>query len=220
MSMMFGMCGVTPDQARTLRANPALANDLAAVARQDARESGLRLLLDQLPPEERLEAATYLKAMRSSTQLQEFHKELDRSRPILSAMGTLEPALYLEKSWHILHYALTGDVVPVGSAGDALLSGEALGEDMGYGPPRLLSPESTREFSELLKRENLEDLQARLNYSAMMAAGVYGLPWGGGGSTSEFESEIRTELATYFPQLKNYVVQTAEKQNGLLMWLT
>jgi hypothetical protein len=40
------------------------------------------------------------------------------------------------------------------------------------------------------------------------------------GSEPEFESELRAEVAAYFPRLRDYVAKMAEKQYGLLIWLS
>ena len=217
--MIFGLIGVSRDQAESLRAAPALANDLVTVAQKDASDASHKAFLERLPKERRLEIEKRREAREASAQFQEYREQIEQARAKLSCLGTLAPALDLEKSWHILHYVFTGDVGPVSSDGDALLSGEDVGDDMGYGPPRLYDPERTKAFADFLGRQTLEELQARLNYAAMMAAGVYGLPMGQGSQT-EFEDGIRREVASYFPQLRDYVTAMASKGNGLLMWLT
>ena len=219
MGMIFGLVGVTHDQAETLRADPVLANDLVTVAQEEGHDAHHKAFLERLPLEKRQQAEERRAAIENSPQHQEYRKLVDEARSKLSRLGALESALNLEKSWHILHYAFTGDVGPVGSPGDALLSGEGVGDDMGYGPPRLFDSKSTQAFADFLARHTVEELNARLNYSAMMAAGVYGLPMGQG-LEAEFEEGIRREVASYFPQLRDYVATMASKGNGLLMWLT
>ena len=138
----------------------------------------------------------------------------------IAGLGKIEAPLDLDKSWHILHYTFTGDIGPVGSPGDALMAGEDLGSDIsGYGPPRLLDPDGTKRFAEFLQRLDLETLQNRANREAMMAAGVYALPMGPGAET-EFEIGVRREISSYFPLLRDYVLEAARKGNGLFMWLT
>lgn len=56
-----------------------------------------------------------------------------------------EPDLDLDKSWHGIHYLLTGTAWGIGEgAGAAILGGDEIGEDGGYGPARLLDPETVR----------------------------------------------------------------------------
>ncbi len=219
MSMLFSMVGVTPDQAAALRASPSLANDLAVVAQNDAQETSRRDILDQLPAERRKDAEVRFQALQASPLFQEARNQRAQAHARLASLDPFEPALALDKSWHILHYVFTGNIGPVGSPGDALMTGDDLGGDMGYGPPRLHGPEDTRKFADFLEALDPDKLQARLNYRAMNEIGVYSMPMGPG-SEAEFESGIRREVASYFPRLRDYVVQMAEKKNGLLMWLT
>jgi uncharacterized protein DUF1877 len=46
-----------------------------------------------------------------------------------------EEALGLEKSWHMLHYLLTGHLSPEGGPGEVLMTGEEVGEDWATAPP-------------------------------------------------------------------------------------
>jgi hypothetical protein len=57
-----------------------------------------------------------------------------------------DPELDLGKSWHAIHYLLTGTgwEIGEGAAGAAILGGDEIGEDGGYGPARVLDPESVR----------------------------------------------------------------------------
>jgi hypothetical protein len=69
----------------------------------------------------------------------------------------------LDKNWHILHYLLTGDVNPSNSAlGSAILGGEEIGEDLGYGPARLLLPNRVAEISTALS-----DIDIAINYESI-----------------------------------------------------
>ena len=219
MSMLFAMLSITSKQADFIRANQSLANDLAQVAWDDAWEIVTRKMIEQLPLERRLQAEERDQEMRQSPESREAREELEHARQRLSGLGPLEPALILDKSWHILHYTFTRDIGPIGSPGDALLIGEEVGGDMGYGPPRILNIPEVRAFADFLSVQTIRDLQERLNYDAMANAGVYSLPMGQG-AKADYERDMRRELATYYPLLQNYVAEAAAKRNGLLMWLT
>lgn len=220
MSMIFQLVAITPDQIVKLRETPSLARELATVAGNDAGELQRAQMLKDLPPERRQQSEARLLAMQESPYFIEAQKEVQQARQRLNEFGHVGPALDLEKSWHILHYLFTGDVGPIGSAGDALMAGDDVGEDfVGYGPPRLHSPASTRLFADFLQSRDLETFQRRANREAMITIGIYGLPMGQG-AEAEFESGVRREIATYFPLLRNYVVDAATNGNGLLMWLT
>ena len=132
----------------------------------------------------------------------------------VSQFGPLQEALDLQKSWHMLHYLFTGSIDDTRSPGAGLLSGEELGEDIGYGPVRLHGEKSTAEFARFLGSLDIEGLLARMNIAEMANAGVYSMPDG------DEEDGIRDEVGYYFPQLRDYVVQAAQKQGGLLTWLS
>jgi hypothetical protein len=138
---------------------------------------------------------------------------------LLAALGSIGAVLDLHKSWHVLHYLFTGYIGPTEPPADALMSGEELGEDMGYGPPRLHDAAATKAFGEFLKQQTPEKLDARLNLAAMQGAGVYAIPMGPRASAHD-EVDLREEVAAYFGPLRDYVVEMAEKKNGLLIWLS
>ena len=137
----------------------------------------------------------------------------------LAALGPLAAALDLHKSWHILHYLFTGEVGPAKSPADALMSGEELGEDLGYGPPRLHDAQATRAIGEFLRAQTREKLQAQVDLRAMQRAGVYAISMGARAGADE-ENELRDEVAAYFAPLRDYVLAMAAKQHGLLIWLS
>jgi hypothetical protein len=207
--MIFSLVGVTAQQEHMLRTNPTSAGDMVMVA-QGGGASRLQALLSKLSEEQRKEVRAKFEAMKASLQNQEGHEKITEARSRLSALGEAQPVLDLQKSWHILHYAFTGQADPDGSAGGALLAGDDVGEDMGYGPPRVLGPQGTKAFADFLARQTVESLQARLDHPAMKAADIYALP---------NAEQTRQEIAAYFPPLRDYVLAAAAKNNGLLLWL-
>jgi hypothetical protein len=129
----------------------------------------------------------------------------------LEQFRPLEEALGLEKSWHMLHYLFTGHVDPAKTPGAALLTGEGMGENLGYGPARLQHQKETLDFARFLNTLDLAGLQERVNYREMLRIGVYAMPRGLG-SDAEFEAELRAEVAFYFPRLRDYVIKMADKK--------
>jgi len=77
----------------------------------------------------------------------------------------------------MLHYLMTGNVFPVGSPGDLLLTGEDVGEDLGYGPARLHSESATQAFSRFLDAQDVARLQEVVDLKDMSDARVYGVPF-------------------------------------------
>jgi hypothetical protein len=218
MSMICWVLGIARPQIVALRAMPSLASDLALA---HAAQPMVRFdeALKRMSPEQRKRFEESLAAAAANPAVKEGQAMIGRAQARVAAIGPFEQALSLEKSWHILHYLFTGHVTPANAPGDLLLTGQDVGEDLGYGPPRLHGPEATREFSDFLQAQDLARLQARVNLEEMTRAGVYAMPMGRG-STAEYEGELRSEVGLFFPRLRDYVHTMAGKGNGLLMWLS
>ncbi len=85
-----------------------------------------------------------------------------------------EQAIKLDKDWHGIHFLLTGTAWDVnGEAGQAILGGKDFGEDLGYGPARVLSVAQVKAVAEALARNSSESLSARFNPEAMTRAEIY-----------------------------------------------
>lgn len=89
-----------------------------------------------------------------------------------------ERHLDIDKSWHGVHYLLTGDPwegePPLSWA---VLGGTGIGEDTGYGPPRYLTPDEVRDVADALDDASPESLTARFDPVAMKAEGIYPQGW-------------------------------------------
>ena len=210
MSMICWVQVLSPDHIAALRRTPSLASDLARVAQDDQQRGRLAVAISRMPVDKRAAAEALYRASEERNA---------EARTRLERIGPFEPPLDLEKSWHMLHYLFTGHIDASRAPGDALLSGKPLGDDVGYGPPRLHDENETRNFAEFLERVDAATLQERVNYREMSRAGVYSMPMGQG-SDADYEGELRTEVAAYFPRLRDYVVKAAEGKDGLLIWLS
>ena len=127
--------------------------------------------------------------------------------------------LDLGKSWHLLHYLLTGSAKEASPPlGNAILGGRPIGPDMGYGPARFLTPQEVREVAIALWEITADQLASRFDLAAIVRAGIYTY---GGVPPSEDEDvdEINTEyLATYL-SLGDYYNGAAESGNGMLLYI-
>jgi hypothetical protein len=121
-----------------------------------------------------------------------------------------EEGLNLEKSWHVLHYLLTGQAEEAPAPlGNAILGGKEIGGDLGYGPARLLTPQEVREVAAALSAITEEDLANRFDLDAMMKANIY---------PCKDDSEL--ELAQhYFGQLSRYYADAAASGNSMLLYI-
>jgi len=159
-------------------------------------------------------------ALRANPPLASYLAMGDFAPPgVWTALGPVEKPLDLHKSWHLLHYLFTGEVGPAGSPAGMLMGGEELGEDIGYGPPRLHDAEGTRAFGAFLKQLTPEKLTARLNLEEMQRAGVYAIPMPPRAGEKEL-SQLHKEARIYFEPLRDYVLNMATRNNGLLTWLS
>jgi Domain of unknown function (DUF1877) len=216
MSMICWMIGLKPAQMVALRTTPSLVRSLILVAQDGQPKPNFDEAIKGMSPEQRKRFEAYQTALEASQR--EAQAATAEARKQLATFGALERTLSLEKSWHILHYLFTGHIGPANAPGDLLLTGEDLGEDLGYGPARLHSEIATRAFSQFLDTQEVERLQARIDLTEMRRLGVYAMPMGGG-SDADYANELRSEVAVYFPLLRSYVHRMSDNGNGLLVWL-
>jgi hypothetical protein len=96
-----------------------------------------------------------------------------------------------------------------------LLTGESIGEDMGYGPARIHLSSATQALADFLARLDLGELVARLDLSTMKALDVYPIEDIGENERQGWVSDVKL----YFPALRDYIVRAASDGNSLLVWL-
>lgn len=195
-----------------LRATPSLVPSLVLTAADDERKARLNETIKKIPLEKRKQFETDQAAFEAATQV-----SVVEARKAVASLGALEPTISLDKSWYVLHYLFTGHVGPASAPGDFLLTGEEIGEDLGYGPARLHSEAATRDLRRFLDGQDLERLQSRIDLNEMRRQRIYALPLGPGSET-EYKNELRADVALYFGLLRDYVRQISDKGDGLLVW--
>jgi Domain of unknown function (DUF1877) len=125
------------------------------------------------------------------------------------------PSVHLEKAWHGLHFLLTGSAGESGvPLGFLLEGGQEVGEDDGYGAPRLFQPGEVPQINAALAAISDDELWGRFDPERMEAESIYPGIW------DEEEEELRDEYLTYFHELKQVVAQAAEGGMGLLVALS
>lgn len=218
MSMMCAILAVSAPQLAALRARPELASDLAEISAFDVPQKKLEARLRQAPPEVRAQFEAARRAMMADNPvLREEHARLEAARPVLDRLGPFEEVLDLDKSWNILHYLFTGHSDAASAPGDALLSGEPIGRDLGYGPLRAHDVAETRAFRDFLEPLTTERLVGRMDFKQMASLRVYpidAVPYPANAQA------WRTDIARAFQQLRAYVQGAADKGEGLLIWLS
>lgn len=136
-----------------------------------------------------------------------------RSRPPPIAVSTSQVSepLRIDKSWHGIHFLLTGSAwggkPPLSNA---VNGGKEFGPDLGYGPARFLTPDQVKEVAAALDEITKETLRARFNPKAMTEAEIY--------SWHEDEGEEGLEyFLHYYDEVRAYFQQAARKGNGMLL---
>jgi|RhiMetdeSRZDD1v2_1073273.scaffolds.fasta_scaffold307261_2 uncharacterized protein DUF1877 len=132
--------------------------------------------------------------------------------PDQASKGTGE-VLDLHKSWHGLHWLMCQSVwegpEPYRSA---IFGGEEIGEDVGYGPPRLMEPEKVEEVARALSMLSAAQLMKRYDGKLMEREEVYP------GNFTE-DGSWKSELRRDYERLRKFYQETAAEGGGMLSWI-
>lgn len=127
---------------------------------------------------------------------------------LYEVLDTQDPAatVDLDKAWHGLHWLLTGRADPhPAPLSDAILGGEEIGEDLGYGPSYLLTPDRVRAVATALEALDEAELRARADPTAMDRAELYPGIWG------EEEGLFDLMLLPSFQDLRDFYAEAARQ---------
>jgi hypothetical protein len=126
------------------------------------------------------------------------------------AFGEEPDVLRLEKSWHTLHYLLTGSAEPVESTlGKTILGGKEVGADLGYGPARVLTAIEVQEVAGALSKQSKDELTQRVDVRSMMASNLYAC-----------HDDGDLELAQqYFEQTREFYIEAAALGCAMLLYI-
>jgi hypothetical protein len=117
----------------------------------------------------------------------------------------------LEKSWHGLHYLLTGEVWEGTGPLAFLLSGGEQLDDDDESPLRWFSPAEAGEIHEAISKVSDNQLWSRFDAEEMERQQIYPGIW------DEPESDLKDEYLEYFHQLKQVVAAAVKSGQGLLV---
>lgn len=146
---------------------------------------------------------------------------LENPDEILDFLDSEVPAsqeLDLDKTWHGLHFLLTGEAwggqEPICYI---LAAGEQIGDeeehDAGYGPARGLYVSQVKAFAQALAAITKQEVSSRYNGRQMMVLELYPRGW------EEEPDEMREWLLASYDKLQRFVVQAAANNKALLVWL-
>src|SRR5262249_30682076 len=100
-----------------------------------------------------------------------------RIHELLQAEGRSDQVLGLEKSWHGLHFALTGSAWEGEEPLNFLLCGTPVGEDLGYGPARVLLADEVARVDAALNGVSDAQFAQQFDVAAMQSEDVYPSIW-------------------------------------------
>ena len=123
-------------------------------------------------------------------------------------------AMDIDKSWHLVHYLLTGESwggeAPLK---DAVLGGRELaGTDTGYGPYRYLTAADVRATSRALTDLTADALWARFDVERVNTAQIYPTPWAG-------DDGDRDYVTSNYEALRKYFFEAVVSGQGMLLYL-
>jgi hypothetical protein len=119
--------------------------------------------------------------------------------------------LLLEKSWHALHFLLTekieGGNPPLANA---ILGGTNIGEDLGYGPARYLTPDEVKDVSKALLKISSEKLKTKFNVKKLQSNEIYPAVW---------EKNSIEWLLDFYEKMVSYYQEAAKNNQAMLLWI-
>jgi uncharacterized protein DUF1877 len=220
MSMIGYVRRISPAQALALERKPASIKRLLTGG-YDMRAMIRDQLKGKTSPKRAAMENAYARAKQISDELKRSDRgtgpaTLEEIRKMMQplreagAFGEEPDVLELDKSWHTLHYLLTGSAEPSDSAlGRAILGGKEIGPDLGYGPARLLTSSEVQEIASALAPVSAEDLTRRFNLDKMIASEIYAC-------RDEGELDLALE---HFERLKPFYAESAARGSAMLLYL-
>lgn len=128
---------------------------------------------------------------------------------IMSDLDGPEDAVSLEKSWHGLHFVLTGSAADGEPPLNFLVAG---GDPLnGDGAERLISAANVQTIAAELQKISAQEFAARFDLAALDAADVYPRIW------DEPLEDLLDEYFDYFQELKSLVERAADSNAALLV---
>ena len=218
MSMMGYFLETTPELMTLLKMTPGLVGVVVNLTTSQPQLPFSEKEIEKLPAEVRENLMQSLKEMDKLTdqmneeQIAKLKKLAPKDHPYILAQLKGRQAFSVDKDWHGIHFVLTGNTPEQkGALGQAVFGGKALGDDLGYGPARLLSPEEVKKVSNAL--QSFTDAQFKKGYTQkkMNKQEIYPGGW-------EMDENYQIAL-THFNELKAYYKGAADKNQAMLLFV-
>lgn len=134
--------------------------------------------------------------------LEKWHEQADEDR-----------GLDIDKAWHGIHSLLTGTVWDTdGARGQTILGGEPIGDDIGYGPARLMMADEVVRVADELSLILPESLRLNFDARRMTSLKIYPQIWDEGDEALEY-------LMTYYTPLRAFYTRAAARGDAILLYL-
>lgn len=152
-------------------------------------------------------------------QLAECQAEPERVLDILyPPFASTDERLHLDidKSWHAIHFLLTGSADErVPPLGNAVLGGNELGDvDLGMGPGRYLTAAEVRHITAALGQIPATTLREHFSLSALAAANIYPNVWRRGDAETEW-----AYILPYYTALVAFYHAAAQAGDAMLLYI-
>jgi len=151
----------------------------------------------------------------------------DRLEALQAAPDTLDEIVFaqdeqererqidLDKAWHGIHFLLTGKAWGgEGPLAWAVVGGHEIGDDIGYGPARFLTPEQVGQVAAALAAVTGDEFARRYDPAAMEKQQIYPGIWEREGD------EGLAWLRHYLPVLGRFYADAAGRGDAVLLWLS
>jgi hypothetical protein len=132
---------------------------------------------------------------------------------LLDSLEGSDAAISLEKSWHGLHFVLTGTASEGEPPLNFLVSGgDPVGdEDVGYGPARILGPTRVAVLDAALAGFPNGDFERNFDLAKLSAAEIYPDIW------DEPLDDLKQEYGEYLQEMRTHVHRAAQSGQALLV---
>lgn len=156
----------------------------------------------------------------SLTLVRQCAEEPEEFIPRLAEHAPRAKSLALRKTWHGLHFVLTGTAwegkqpVCFLVSGGQMVTAEGDEEDEAYSPPRILPPAFVKRLAKALVAITSAEFAKRFNLMRLSEEQIYPRIW------DESPSDLLREYQAAFESLRQFVVGSAERGDAIVVELS
>ena len=172
--------------------------------------------MDQMPPEMQLKGRYGVAQPEDPlADLRETNPEAySKAEPFLPQIRAefSVPGLDLGKEWHAIHYVLSGvkepDDRPISWA---VLGGKEIGDDLGYGPARLLDPTAVQQVATALEQFSVDKFSAEFDSEKLAKGDLYPGGW---------DPEEKDFITDLYRSLRELYLKASKQGQAVLLYLS